>query len=115
MDGIVDNNHVFEFPIFENSEVLYVDTFVENAGFSEESAVNGFLVFFQIVENNVGVAGVACRENDNFVNLAHFFKKFQGIRTDINRCLNHLSTRELNVQSCVSSNICIVAMDQGFI
>ena len=84
--------------------------------FSEETMVDVLVLRVQVVENNVGIAGVTGSEDDYLEVSAQVAKDFLDVRTDVDACLDDFPCREGNRQlDIVWRCEGVVAVDEGLI
>lgn len=84
--------------------------------FSEEAMVDEAILRVKVVKYHVGIAGMACSENDNLEVFAQVLQDFLGMRSNVDACLNHLACGKGDGKFDVKGRCqCIVAVNQRLI
>ena len=94
--SIVDQDHILHGPV-QYPQVLNEVTFLgDEAVLPVKAVLDELPLWVQVVQDLVGIAGVACSEDHDFVPVLQALQQLDRARPNINACLRLLACRELN-------------------
>lgn len=98
VNGIVDDQHVFETDVFENSKVLDVEIVSLNAGLSVEAVLDELVLGVNIIEDRVRVLSVRRGKHTDFEVPVRELQHFLCVRTNVETDRDDVLRRGYNVQ-----------------
>lgn len=113
---VVHQNHVAEVSV-DHSQILGVHALrCLVAVLAEESVLDVLVVGIEVVEDHVGIAGVAGSEDNHLKVFAQVFENILSVGTDVDTCLYNFSSWEGNRQlDIVGRGQGVVAVDESLV
>lgn len=92
VDGVVNQDHILQVYVFDNSQVLDVNIIsCFDTAIPIESMLEKFSSWVNIVKNDIGIPLVRCSEDHYLIVLVHLLEHFLAIRTYVETCVDNFA------------------------